>query len=100
MTDRRAFLHSLGLGALAICVPQYGRWHRQGSGLLVRAPALVECYTPELLVGEFNWYWRKLLVPMPGLRPGATWRWASPRCDPRLSANPVAGRADDSTAPD
>lgn len=32
--NRRGFLQSLGLGALAIAVPHYGRWYRQGSGIL------------------------------------------------------------------
>jgi hypothetical protein len=40
MTSRRDFLRALALGVGAVFVPQFGRWHRQGSGLLVPpAPA-------------------------------------------------------------
>lgn len=38
MTSRRDFLRLLGLGTAGIFVPQFGRWHRQGSGLLVPTP--------------------------------------------------------------
>lgn len=33
---RREFLTALGLGALTAAAPKYGRWHQQGSGVLVR----------------------------------------------------------------